>query len=174
MLLIQMCDGASPADVETEVREGLAKLPELMEAANEGAARQGAQPGGGMNPAMMAQMLGGVAEKMDEALQFEQQEAALKISVKFPSGRPAPGENDHSDGGNLCHDEPAVRLGESFRSVAITGVQGGCEAQFELRTASWYSPLGRCSVRLPRAPDIGIMRAVKSLGGVFKTNARVR
>lgn len=86
-LLIQVSEGASPADLEKAIKDGLAKMPEMMEAAREAAPQEGPQAGG-MNPQMMTQMLGGMAGKLDEALLFEQQEAALKISVKFPSDAP--------------------------------------------------------------------------------------
>ena len=61
----------------------------MMEAANEAAAQQGSEAGGGaMNPAMAAKLLGGVTEKMDETLVLEQQDGSLKISVKFPPDAP--------------------------------------------------------------------------------------
>ena len=41
-----------------------------------------------MNPAMVTQMLGGMTEKLDEALVFEKQDRGLKISVKFPPDTP--------------------------------------------------------------------------------------
>ena len=88
-LRIQVGNGVSPADMEKAIKSGLAKLPEMMETVNEAAAQQGPAVGGGaMNPAMATQMLGGMVEKMDEVLLFEQQEGSLKISVKFPSDAP--------------------------------------------------------------------------------------
>jgi len=91
-LLIQAGEGVSVADLEKEIRNGLAKLPELakagMETGMQAAAKQESAPAMPMNPAMMAQMLAGMGEKIDEALNFEPLEHALKISVKFPPNSP--------------------------------------------------------------------------------------
>lgn len=87
-LLIQAGDESSAGDLEKAIKDGLAQLPELVKAGAEAAKNQEAPAGMPMDPAMAAQMLGGAVEKMDEALVFEQQEASLKISIKFPPETP--------------------------------------------------------------------------------------
>ena len=87
-LLIQASDESSAGNIEKAIKDGLAQLPELVKAGAEAAANQEAPPGMPMDPAMAAKMLGGMAEKMDELLVFEQQGAAVKVSVKFPPETP--------------------------------------------------------------------------------------
>lgn len=87
-LLIQVGDASSAGDLEKAIKDGLAQLPELVKAGAEAAKDQEPPPGMPMDPAMATQMLGGAMEKLDEALVFEQQDAALKISVKFPPETP--------------------------------------------------------------------------------------
>ncbi len=86
---IQIGEGTSAADMEKKIKVGLAKLPAMIEAANEVTARQGAQGGPKpVNPAVVAQMLGGPNGNIHETLDFQHAGNSLRVSVRFPPGSP--------------------------------------------------------------------------------------
>lgn len=91
-LLLQAGDESKVGEIEKAIKDGLAELPKMVQAAQDAARQAGAkQPPAGaspMDPAMMGQMLGGMSEKINETLAFEQAGSALKISVKFPANSP--------------------------------------------------------------------------------------
>ena len=89
-LVLQAADEAAVANMETEIKAGLAKLPELMKAGMEAAAARASEgEGPEMSPAMMmGPMLANMNQQIDEKLSFEPQGSALKIAVKFPADTP--------------------------------------------------------------------------------------
>ncbi len=96
-LVLQAADEAAVAAMETEIKAGLAKLPELaqagMQAAAAAQAAGGEEAGVEMGPAMMAgPMIAAQAGSISEKLAFEPQGSALKISIKFSPGDAPLGE----------------------------------------------------------------------------------
>lgn len=91
-VLLRPVKETSAADLETAIKAALAQsikdFQKGMETGMAIAAEQKNASAMPLNPAMMAQMMGGMAEKIDESLNFEPVEDTLKISVKFPPDSP--------------------------------------------------------------------------------------